>query len=68
MREGRALFLYPIQLGMVRSSIDSAGGSPAQRDKQFTPSVRQFSAPKAVKDSEYEYLIFLSLLLIKFLI
>ena len=40
---------------MVRSSIDSGGGSsPLVKsvDKQFTPSVRQFSAPKAVRDTE----------------
>eukprot|EP00600_Ochromonadales_sp_CCMP1393_P001545 CAMPEP_0174990348 /NCGR_PEP_ID=MMETSP0004_2-20121128/21268_1 /TAXON_ID=420556 /ORGANISM="Ochromonas sp., Strain CCMP1393" /LENGTH=510 /DNA_ID=CAMNT_0016243939 /DNA_START=163 /DNA_END=1692 /DNA_ORIENTATION=- len=37
--------------GMVRSSIDSSngGGSPFRQsgDSQFTPAVRQFSAPKA---------------------
>ncbi|KAJ1438177.1 Tub family-domain-containing protein [Ochromonadaceae sp. CCMP2298] len=41
--------------GMVRSSLDSSnGGSPFRQsqDSQFTPAVRQFSAPKAtVKDT-----------------
>jgi hypothetical protein len=39
--------------GMIRSSIDSTSGvNPMKKsiDGQFTPSLRQFSAPKAVKD------------------
>jgi hypothetical protein len=41
--------------GMVRSSLDSAttsGVNPMKRasDTQFTPSLRQFSAPRAVRD------------------
>ena len=50
--------------GMIRSSVetnlpnnvnDSGPNSPAKSDKgdsQFTPAVRQFSAPKASKDAE----------------
>ena len=45
-------------IGMVRSSIDSAAsGSPMRQstDRQFTPAVRQFSAPKSsVKDPSFE--------------
>jgi hypothetical protein len=37
---------------MVRSSLDSnVGSSPVKGEGQFTPAVRQFSAPKAVKDT-----------------
>jgi hypothetical protein len=36
-------------LGMIRSSVDS----PAEPSGQFTPSIRQFSAPKAVREIEY---------------
>ena len=44
----------------VNNSNDSAPTSPARSDKgdsQFTPAVRQFSAPKAFKDAEYVYVI-----------
>ena len=44
-----------VVLGMVRSSIDStASASPMRKsgDNQFTPAIRQFSAPKALR-SEY---------------
>ena len=45
---------------MIRSSIEStsaAGANPMRRsnDSQFTPSIRQFSAPKAVKDPYAEF-------------
>lgn len=36
--------------GVVRSSVDSAGSSGAT-GQQFTPAIRQFSAPKSVKES-----------------
>lgn len=42
---------------MVRSSIDSnASASPvrASGDGQFTPAIRQFSAPKAVLKGDQE--------------
>jgi len=40
--------------GMVRSSVD--GNSPLRKsaEQQFTPAVRQFSAPKSVKDASAE--------------
>ncbi len=39
--------------GMVRSSIDTtvSAPSPAKSDGQFTPAIRQFSAPKALRES-----------------
>ena len=42
--------------GMVRSSNDSSSNSPLRKsaDNQFTPAVRQFSAPKSVKDASAE--------------
>ena len=37
--------------GMVRSSIDAKPNSPVRKaDEQFTPAVRQFSAPKTLRD------------------
>lgn len=41
--------------GMIRSSNDSSN-SPLRKsaDNQFTPAVRQFSAPKSVKDASAE--------------
>ncbi len=42
---------------MIRSSLESTGlSSPMKKanDAQFTPAVRQFSAPKAVKESSAE--------------
>lgn len=44
--------------GMVRSSIESNVSAPSPMrssgDGQFTPAIRQFSAPKSVlKDAEY---------------
>ena len=44
-------------IGMVRSSYDSVSSSPLNKsvDKQFTPALRQFSAPKsAVRDVSLE--------------
>lgn len=40
--------------GMVRSSIDSSGGDDlrSSTSSQFTPAIRQFSAPKAVNVKE----------------
>lgn len=35
-------------LGMIRSSVESTPDTSGQ----FTPSVRQFSAPKAVRETE----------------
>lgn len=47
--------------GMVRSSIDSTasgGGSPVRSSGQFTPAVRQFSAPKHIKEEEeYRFML-----------
>ena len=42
--------------GMIRSSLDASGNSPVRRssEHQFTPAVRQFSAPKSVKDQSAE--------------
>ena len=54
--------------GMIRSSIDGglglgsgdagedsvSGGAGRAAGRQFTPAVRQFSAPKAVKDPSAE--------------
>jgi len=42
--------------GMIRSSLDSSGNSPLRKsaEHQFTPAVRQFSAPKSVKDASAE--------------
>jgi hypothetical protein len=42
--------------GMIRSSIDSAGtpSKGSSNDGQFTPAIRQFSAPKAVRESGQE--------------
>ncbi len=43
--------------GMIRSSIDSASNTPSKgssNDGQFTPAIRQFSAPKAVRESGQE--------------
>lgn len=43
--------------GMVRSSADGpSGNSPLRKsaEHQFTPAVRQFSAPKSVKDASAE--------------
>ena len=42
--------------GMVRSSTESSGNSPLRKsaEHQFTPAVRQFSAPKSVKDASAE--------------
>jgi hypothetical protein len=43
---------------MVRSSdpiaVSSPGPAKSQSDSQFTPAVRQFSAPKALRDSSAE--------------
>ena len=37
--------------GMVRSSLDAKQSSPVRMgDEQFTPAVRQFSAPKTLRD------------------
>jgi len=39
--------------GMIRSSIDGKSNSPVRlSSEQFTPAVRQFSAPKSFKDSD----------------
>jgi hypothetical protein len=53
-------YSYPIDEGMVRSSINalpSGASTPEDNEEtiskgenQFTPAVRQFSAPKAFKD------------------
>ena len=42
--------------GMIRSSVDASSNSPLRRssEHQFTPAVRQFSAPKSVKDASAE--------------
>ena len=52
------ILCWYVCIGMVRSSIDSAAsGSPMRQstDRQFTPAVRQFSAPKtSVKDPSFE--------------
>jgi hypothetical protein len=44
-------------LGMVRSSVES----PSEPSGQFTPSIRQFSAPKSVRETEYVSLLSCSL-------
>lgn len=44
--------------GMVRSSLEvTAGVNPMKKsgDGQFTPAMRQFSAPKAVRDPYSEF-------------
>ena len=40
--------------GMVRSSQDGVDSLRRSAENQFTPAVRQFSAPKAVKDMSAE--------------
>ena len=40
--------------GMVRSSTESNSPLRKSADNQFTPAVRQFSAPKSVKDASAE--------------
>jgi hypothetical protein len=43
--------------GMIRSSVEtitSSSPGPARMDSQFTPAVRQFSAPKALRDNSAE--------------
>ena len=40
--------------GMIRSSVDGADALRRSSEHRFTPAVRQFSAPKAVKDSSAE--------------
>ncbi len=40
--------------GMIRSSTEGAEGLRRSGENQFTPAVRQFSAPKAVKDMSAE--------------
>jgi hypothetical protein len=40
--------------GMIRSSVDGPDTLRRSSENQFTPAVRQFSAPKAVKDHSAE--------------
>jgi hypothetical protein len=44
-------------IGMIRSSVESVVASSPMRnstENQFTPAIRQFSAPKSVRDTSIE--------------